>query len=191
MNAETLIRAAQNDGLRLTLTDIGAVKCVGPKQAAERWAPQLRQHKAEILVVLTAANDSELPDDLAQLEADDFWRTLRARIDECDRLIHLLCDLRADDDERRNDLLAVRKRMAPDMLDFDIAYLNGEITKLTPAAPSQEQTRGRCIECVHVARASRGERCAHPDRSPAGEPKRADCLPAHQCDRFIHWRGKQ
>ena len=61
MNAETLVRAAENDGLRLALTDVGTVKCTGPKLVAERWAPQLRQHKAEIVAMLTATNDSGLP----------------------------------------------------------------------------------------------------------------------------------
>ena len=60
MNAETIIRAAENDGLRLALTEIGTVKCIGPKLVTERWVPQLRQHKAEILAVLTAANDRDL-----------------------------------------------------------------------------------------------------------------------------------
>ena len=57
MNAETIIRAAENDGLRLALTDGGTVKCSGPKRMTERWAPQLRQHKAEIVAALTAASD--------------------------------------------------------------------------------------------------------------------------------------
>ncbi len=123
MNAATIIRAAESEGLKLTLTDGGTVKCIGPKQVTERWAPQLRQHKAEILAALTAANDTELPID----EADDFWDRLRARIDECDRLIHELCDIRGDDHERRADLLAVRKRMAPNNLAGDIAYLKAAI----------------------------------------------------------------
>ena len=61
----------------------------------------------------------------ANEEADHFWRTFRARIDECDSLIHELCDLRRDD--HRADLLAVRKRMAPHKLDSDIHYLKSEI----------------------------------------------------------------
>lgn len=129
MSAATIIRAAENDGLRLALTDTGTVKCTGPKHVTERWAPQLRQHKAEIVAALTAANDAELMTD----EADDFWRTFRARIDECDALIHQLCDLRGDDDDHRADLLAVRKRMAPIKLDGDITYLKNEIHQITKA----------------------------------------------------------
>ena len=131
MNVETIIRAAENDGLRLALTDVGTVKCIGPKLVTERWAPQLRQHKAEIVAALTAANDSEQPTD----EADDFWKTFRARIDQCDALIHQLCDLRGDDDDHRADLLAVRKRMAPQKLDGDIFYLKNEIHRITKETP--------------------------------------------------------
>lgn len=133
-----------------------------------------------------AANDGKLIVD----EADDFWQTLRTRIDECDRLINQLCDLRGDDGAHRAELLAVRKRMAPEMLERDIVYLKAELATLTPAPPAA-QTRGRCIECEHFARAGIAERCSHPDRSPPGEPPRAECLPANQCERFIHWQVKQ
>ena len=66
---------------------------------------------------------------LAGPEADDFWQTLRARIDECDRLIHQLCDARDDDDEHRAALLAVRRRMAPEKLSSDIRYLQAAIQR--------------------------------------------------------------
>ncbi len=71
----------------------------------------------------------------ANEEADDFWRTFRARIDEADRLINLLCDLRGDDNDHRAALLAVRKRMAPIKLDGDIKYLKNEINRITKANP--------------------------------------------------------
>lgn len=129
MKVETIIRAAKNDGLRLALTETGTVKCIGPKQVTQRWAPQLRQFKTEILAALTAANDT----DPALDEADDFWQTLRARIDDCDGLIRELCDLRHDDEEHRADLLSVRRRMAPQKLDGDIACLRAEIASLAPA----------------------------------------------------------
>lgn len=75
MNAETLIRAAQHDGLRLALTDSGTVKCIGRKQIADRWAPQLRQHKVEILALLTAAND-------AANDADEPSRTIERALSD-------------------------------------------------------------------------------------------------------------
>ena len=60
-------------------------------------------------------------------DAAEFWATLTARIDEADRLINRLCDVRHDDDEHRAALLEQRKRMAPSHLDSDIAYLKREI----------------------------------------------------------------
>lgn len=122
MSAATVIRAAETDGLRLTVTDAGTLKCTGPKPIAERWAPQLREHKAAIVAALIAANDPQNTDDAAE-----FWATLAARIDECDRLIHRLCDIRQDDDEDRAALLEQRKRIAPEKLDTDIAYLKAVI----------------------------------------------------------------
>jgi len=60
-------------------------------------------------------------------DAAHFWARLVTRIEECDRLINELCDLREDDDEHRAALLEQRKRMAPTHLDSDIAYLKREI----------------------------------------------------------------
>lgn len=60
---------------------------------------------------------------------------------------------------------------------------------IAKAALTPSPATRRCIECEFFARVGvTGERCSHPDRSPPGEPARADCLPAHQCERFIHWR---
>ena len=123
MSATTLIRNAESEGLRFAIDERGALKCTGPKSIAERWAPTLRQHKAEIVAELSAANDSQTP------EADEFWRTLAERIAECDSLIHRLCDLRGDAPEHRAELLAVRRRMAPDRVDPDIAHLRREIAR--------------------------------------------------------------
>lgn len=64
---------------------------------------------------------------LATPEADEFWQSLTARIDECDRLIHWLCDIRQDDDEDRAALLEQRKRIATEKRDSDIAYLKAII----------------------------------------------------------------
>jgi hypothetical protein len=65
----------------------------------------------------------------ATSEAAAFWQGLSARIDEIDALINRLCDLRHDTDEHRADLLAVRKRMAPNNIDTDIQYLREQIAK--------------------------------------------------------------
>lgn len=116
----------------------------------------------------------------------DWWETLRARIDECDRLINELCDIRKDDDAHRADLLAVRKRMAPEMLVGDIAYLKSEIVTSTPPP---RQTRGRCIDCLSFVGTGTVKRCSHGERSPASEPPRAQTLPDNQCELFQHWRN--
>lgn len=116
MSAATIIRDALRDGLHLSLTDQGNIKCTGPKPITERWTPQLRQHKAEIVAALNAANDPTP-------QADDFWVGLKARIEQCDALIHQLADLRGDSQEYREEMLATRKRMAPERLKGDIAYL--------------------------------------------------------------------
>ena len=60
MSAATLIREAETDGLRLTVTDAGTLKCTGPKPIAERWAPVLREHKAEIMAVFAQCYGAEL-----------------------------------------------------------------------------------------------------------------------------------
>ena len=142
MNAESIIQAAEKDGLRLALTDVGNVKCIGPKQMTERWAPQLRQHKAEIVAALTAASD-----------------------------IDSLSPERTLSDGEKSALAIAQRAIAR--------------AALTPAP-----TPRRCIQCEHFVRVGlTGERCSHPDRSPPGEPPRADCLPADQCKTFIHWRA--
>lgn len=154
--------------------------------------PESEEITAGIAGIIRIAIANETCNAIAANESDeassDWWSTLRAKIDRCDHLIHQLCDLRGDDDARRADLLAVRKHMAPVKIDGDIAYLEREIDRLTPAPA--KPARGRCIECLSFARVGTGERCSHPERSPVGEPLRADCLPAHQCERFVHRTAK-
>ena len=137
----------------------------------------------------TDESNGAIADCLLTDEAAAFWSNFLARVTECDELINSLCDLRGDDDARRADLLAVRKRMSPQKIDGDISYLKAEIATLTPPAPPAPPATGRCIECKHFARVGIGERCAHPERSPAGEPERADRLPDNECERFVHWRN--
>ena len=72
---------------------------------------------------------------LAANEADDFWKTFRARVEDCDTLINSLCNLRGDDDDHRAALLSQRKRMAPQKLDTDIFYLKNEIHRITKETP--------------------------------------------------------
>ena len=88
-----------------------------------------------------AANDGE-PEETA-----DFWDGFIDRVNECDRLIHELCDIRGDDQARRDDLICTRKRTAPNNVDSDIKYLCEEIVLLTPT-PSLEPQRD-CRDCDH------------------------------------------
>ena len=61
---------------------------------------------------------------------------------------------------------------------------------IAKAALTPSPATRRCIECEFFARVGLiGERCSHVERSPPGEPPRAECMPAHQCERFIHWRA--
>lgn len=78
------------------------------------------QHPSEIDEVRTLQNTDQ---------AAEFWQSLTARVDECDALIHQLCELRNDEDEHRAALLEQRKRMAPEKLDSDIRYLRAQIAK--------------------------------------------------------------
>lgn len=133
MSAATLIHEAEKDGLRFALTPSRTIKLTGPKDAAEKWAPRLREHKAEIVeslaVLSSAAEDAEQIDCYAfdPHEAASFWHGFKGRVDECDRLIHELCDLRSDTSEHRAILLEIRKRMAPNSIDGDIAYLQQQV----------------------------------------------------------------
>lgn len=136
MSAATLIHEAEKDGLRFALTPSRTVKLTGPKDAAEKWAPRLREHKAEIVESLAAlgsnAVDAEPIDGYTYdpEEAARFWHNLTARVDECGRLIHQLCNPRNVTSEHRIDLLAVRKTMAPNNLVGDIAYLKTAIAEV-------------------------------------------------------------
>ena len=133
MSAATLIRQAEKDGLRFALTPSRTIKLTGPKDAAERWAPCLREHKAEIVASLAAISGASAEqtdgENYDPDEAAAFWNGITERVDECDRLIHGLCDMRNDDPEHRAALLALRQRMAPDKLDSDIGYLRDQIAK--------------------------------------------------------------
>jgi hypothetical protein len=53
MNAETIIREAQADGVMLVLTPRGTIKTTGKPEAVNRWREALREHKAGIIEALT------------------------------------------------------------------------------------------------------------------------------------------
>ncbi len=76
----------------------------GPDDALDRFLPTIKAHKAEILAFLG-------PD-----SADD----ILAALEEYDRLINRLCDLRGDPREHRERLLQARQSMAPADLPGDL-----------------------------------------------------------------------
>lgn len=78
---------------------------------------------------LSPISTNSMGQPFAMTEADRFWTTLKARIVECDRLIHRVCDLRGDSDEYRAEMLAIRRRIAPAKLDSDIAYLKAVLKR--------------------------------------------------------------
>ncbi len=52
MSTEALVRDAIHDGLILAPTERGTLRVGGPKEAVEKWAPILKEHKAELLAEL-------------------------------------------------------------------------------------------------------------------------------------------
>ena len=187
MSAATLICEAQKDGLRLTLTPSRTIKLTGPKEVAEKWAPRLREHKAAIVESL-AANDEATTENYDAQEAAKFWDGFIDRVNECDRLIHELCDIRGDDQARRDDLIRTRQRMAPNNIDGDIKYLREEIALLTPT-PSPEPQRD-CRDCEHHRERNNNavRYCVSPDgaaqRNDALASPITDCTLATHCQAF-------
>jgi hypothetical protein len=57
MTPATIIREAQSDGVSLTLSPAGTIKATGDGAAANRWLPLIREHKAEIIGLLTAQQE--------------------------------------------------------------------------------------------------------------------------------------
>ena len=57
MTPATIIKQARADGVRLALSPTGGIKAVGNGEAVTRWLPIIREHKAELLDELRAAND--------------------------------------------------------------------------------------------------------------------------------------
>ena len=69
MTPATIIKQAQADGVMLALSPTGTIKAVGTEQAVTRWLPVIRQHRAELITELRAANDcayEAVPDPAAE-----------------------------------------------------------------------------------------------------------------------------
>lgn len=57
MTSAAIVQAAAADGVRLALTEAGTLKTIGHPDSVQHWLPRLREHKAEIVQLLAAAND--------------------------------------------------------------------------------------------------------------------------------------
>lgn len=57
MTPTAIIKQAHADGVMLVLSPTGNIKYSGKKEAVNRWLPIIREHKAELLGELRAAND--------------------------------------------------------------------------------------------------------------------------------------
>ena len=180
MSAATLIHEAEKDGLRFALTPSRTVKLTGPKDAAEKWAPRLREHKAEIVASLAALSTIAANEDGID-EATIFWSNLIDRINWCDILVHTLCDVCGDDQARRDDLILTRQRLAPDMIDGDIRYLLAEIEIVTPTSPPEPKRD--CRDCDHHR--GRNNNAARYCVSPGGAAQRDDALASPILDSTI------
>lgn len=69
MTPATIIQQATADGVNLALSGAGTIKAAGSSDAVNRWLPVIREHKAELLAELQAANDAgydALPDPRAE-----------------------------------------------------------------------------------------------------------------------------
>ena len=53
MNALSIIEAATAEGLTVNLSPTGSLKAIGEQEAVNRWCPLLKQHKAEIINLLS------------------------------------------------------------------------------------------------------------------------------------------
>jgi hypothetical protein len=104
LNIETLIHAAESDGLQIEVTERLTVKVEGSKPAIEKWATQLREHKAEIVALLqgqqqhamhlaqiaieqAALTDEQKASRLADLKRDPAIATFWAQIIHGDQLL--------------------------------------------------------------------------------------------------------
>ena len=52
MRPAEIIREARADGVRLALSPAGTIKATGDEAVVNRWLPEIREHKAEILKAL-------------------------------------------------------------------------------------------------------------------------------------------
>jgi hypothetical protein len=62
MNPATLINQAEEDGVRLALSDTGTLKASGDKSHIDKWLPVIRAHKVGLIALLSFAANDPTPD---------------------------------------------------------------------------------------------------------------------------------
>ena len=131
-------------------------------------------------------SDSSAANDDDSKESTIFWANLVDRISWCDVLLHELCDIRGDDQARRDDLSRTRQRMAPANIDSDIRYLLEEIALATPASSSEPKRD--CRDCDHHR--NRNNNAIRYCVSPDGAAQRDDALASVIADSSVATRCK-
>lgn len=67
MTLATILRQAEIEGVRLTLSGNGKIKAAGQQSVVDRWLPFIQQHKPEIVRALLAANEDPMECDEGRL----------------------------------------------------------------------------------------------------------------------------
>ena len=62
MTAAEILQTAKADGLVVTLSPGGTLKLTGDQPAVNRWQSLLKEHKAEIITLLSSSKQPPLPE---------------------------------------------------------------------------------------------------------------------------------
>lgn len=109
MTPATIIREAQSDGVRLTLSSTGIIKATGDGAAVSRWLDVIREHKAEIIEALkVGAGHVDILERhpgavAAELPKHGDFRDDRRTCGECANLVARRCQA-----AKRGELVAAR-----------------------------------------------------------------------------------
>jgi hypothetical protein len=82
MTPASIIQLAKADGVKLALSPTGSIKAIGQEHAVRRWLPVLREHKADLLDELRAANDriyGQFPESAVEIRRQRVLAMLRDR----------------------------------------------------------------------------------------------------------------
>lgn len=117
MTPAAIIQQAAAEGVILPPTPAGTIKATGNGDAVTRWLPMIREHKAELLAELTAANDA------GHDAAPPSPEARRRQVTELTRLMKMYADrngfTQADFDE------AMQVAIAGDLEGW-LAYIKGQ-----------------------------------------------------------------